>query len=114
VPGQRKKTDDKLADLVKKQEQLKAQLDALKTRKKAEDRRRETRRAFLVGSAVLARAESDPSIRDVLRTTLEAANMRDADKAVVADLLGKSVPAKAEPDATPPADSGGVEHVRQD
>lgn len=87
MAGRRKTTDDKLAELAERQEQIQAQLDALKARKKAEDRRRETRRAFLVGTAILERVVHDAPVRDMLRTLLAGAKLRDADKAVLSDLM---------------------------
>jgi hypothetical protein len=87
MAGQRKTTDERLEALRQRQGQIKAQLTALETKRKAEARRREMRRAFLVGAAALARAETDASFRDALRGALQAAVTRDADKAVIADLL---------------------------
>ena len=100
MAAQRKSTDERLEALRQREEKLRAQMAALETRKKAEDRRRETRRAFVVGAAALARAEADPAFRDALRGALQAAIMRDADKAVIADLLGLAAPspAPAEPE----------------
>ena len=45
------------------------------------------RRAFLVGAAALARAQTDATFRDALRGALQVAVTRDADKAMIADLL---------------------------
>jgi hypothetical protein len=91
MAGQRKTTEDQLEALRRKQEAIKARLGALETRKKAEDSKRETRRAFVVGKVAVARAESDPAFRDALRNALQAAGLRDGDKAVIADLLGLGV-----------------------
>ena len=98
VPGNLRKI---LTAAAESRDRLKAQLAALESRKKAEERKRETRRAFVVGAAALARAEADPAFRDALRNALQAADMRDGDKAVIADLLGLVVPspAPAEPEA---------------
>jgi len=101
---QRKATDDRLAALREKQDRLKAQLTALEARKRAEDRKREMRRAFVVGGAALAGAQADPAFRDALRKILQAEVVREGDRAVIADLLDLAppatggVPAAAEPD----------------
>ena len=92
---QRKSTDERLEALRQKQDTLKARLAALETQKKTEERRRESRRAFVVGAAALANAETDPAFREALRKVLEASVTRDGDKAVIADLLGLALPASA-------------------
>jgi hypothetical protein len=95
---QRKSTDDQLRKLREKQDAIRARLGTLEARKKAEDRKRETRRAFVVGAAALARAEKDPAFRDALRNALQVAALRDGDKAVIADLLGLEAPSPAQVD----------------
>lgn len=97
----RKSTDERLEALRQREEKLRAQMTALETRKKAEDRKRETRRAFVVGAAVLARADADPAFRDTLRGALQATVMRDTDKAMVADLLGLELPASTLAESPP-------------
>jgi hypothetical protein len=92
---QKKSTDERLEALRQKQDTLKARLAALETQKKAEERRRESRRAFVVGAAALANAETDPAFRNALRKVLEASVTREGDKAVIADLLGLSLPTSA-------------------
>jgi hypothetical protein len=92
MPGQRKTTEEQLRALREKQGAIAAKLSALETRKKAEQRKRETRRAFVVGTAALAHAEADPAFRDLLRGALQATVIRENDRAIVADLLGTSDP----------------------
>jgi hypothetical protein len=99
VATQRKSTIEQLEALRQKQEAIKARLGALETKKKAEDRKRETRRAFVVGAAALAHAEADPRFRDALRGALQAAGLRDTDKAMIADLLGLQPPVPAPSEA---------------
>ena len=99
MPVQRKTTDERLETLRQKQDRLKAQLDALESRKKAEARKRDTRRTFVVGAAALAQAEADPTFRATLRAALQAAAMREADRAIIADLLGLQPPSAAVPSA---------------
>lgn len=93
----RKSTTEQLEALRRKEAALKAKLDALQARKKAEDRKRETRRAFVVGAAALARAEDDPGFREALGKALAASVTRPADRAMIADLLGLQLPSPAPP-----------------
>jgi hypothetical protein len=95
MAAQRKSTDERMEALRQKQDELKARLAALETQKKTEERRRESRRAFVVGAAALANAETDPAFRDALRKMLEASVTREGDKAVIADLLGLTPPVSA-------------------
>jgi hypothetical protein len=92
----RKSTDERLETLRQKQERLRAELTALEARKKAEERKRQTRRAFVVGAAALAQADANPAFREALRNALQAAGIRDTDKAVIADLLGLPSPSPAQ------------------
>lgn len=93
----RKSTAEQLEALRQKEAALKAKMGSLEARKRAEDRRRDTRRAFVVGAAALAGAQSDPAFRDALRAILRVADMREGDRAVIADLLGLA--------ETPPAEA---------
>ncbi len=90
---QRKTAAQRLEDLRKKQEALKAEMAALEARAKTDDRKRDARRKIIVGGAVLAHAELNPSFRDALTEALQAAVTRDIDKAVIADLLERKIPA---------------------
>jgi hypothetical protein len=105
MAGQRKTTGERLETLRQKQERLKAQLDALASQKKAEDRRRETRRAFVVGAAALACAEADPAFKEALQKALQASVTRETDKAMIADLLGLQ-PVPRPPDQIPAPSAG--------
>ena len=107
MPAQRKTTNERLETLRQKQDRLKAQLDALESRKKAEERKRDTRRTFVVGAAALAQAEADPAFRATLRAALQAAAMREADRAIIADLLGL-----IEPPPSPPLAEPGIDESR--
>jgi hypothetical protein len=89
---QRKSAAERIETLKQKVERLQAQQAALVARQKADDRRRDARRKIVVGAAVLAHAELNPSFRDNLREALQAAVTRDIDKAVIADLLEGKAP----------------------
>lgn len=105
----RKSQTERIDTLRQKQEQIKAQLAALEARQKSEDRKRDARRKIVVGAAVLAHAEIDPSFCAALTKALHAAVTRDIDRAVIADLLeGKMISAKVRGDETAPDHSGAV------
>jgi len=52
-----KTTKDKLADLMKKEAELKAQIQAIKARESEEERKRDTRRKILIGGVVLSKVK---------------------------------------------------------
>jgi hypothetical protein len=84
---QRRSTSEQLANLRRQEEALRARLSALALRKKSEDRKRETRRAFVVGAAALSQAQSDSAFREVLSRTLAIAVTKPGDRALITDLL---------------------------
>ena len=88
----RKSTDEQMKELRERQKQLQAQLAALEARKKADARKRETRRKIVAGGAVISHAEIDPAFREMLREVLQKAVTRDIDKAVIGDLLAGPAP----------------------
>jgi hypothetical protein len=98
VPRARKSLDQKLADLAERQQQLEARRLALLASKKSADRKRDTRRKIIVGAAVLAHAELDPSFSAVLRDILSVAVQREMDRRVIADLLER--PSREDPAAS--------------
>lgn len=87
MPRARKSLDQKLADLAERQQQLEARRLALLASKKSADRKRDTRRKIIVGAAVLAHAELNPSFSTALRDILSVAVQREMDRRVIADLL---------------------------
>jgi hypothetical protein len=87
MPRARKSLDDQLAELTRRQEQIEARRLSLLAAKKAEDRRIDTRRKIIVGAAILAHAELDPTFAHRLRDVLAQAVQRPIDRAVIADLL---------------------------
>ena len=52
-----KTTKDKLAELMKKEAELKAQIQAIKARENEEERKRDTRRKILIGGVVLSKVK---------------------------------------------------------
>jgi hypothetical protein len=61
------------------------QLDA--AREAHRDRKRDARRKIITGAALLAEAEHDPAVGQVVRRVLQARVTRPIDRAVLADLL---------------------------
>lgn len=62
----------KIADLERRAAALDAELKRERARLREAERRRETRRRIIVGAAILARAEREPSAADHLRRILDA------------------------------------------
>jgi hypothetical protein len=81
------KKPDKLDALKKKQAQIKAQIAAVEAKQKAAERKRDTRRKIIVGSAVLAHATLHPAFAVALKEVLKLAVVRDSDRATIQDLL---------------------------
>ncbi len=93
MPRLRKSLDEQLAELTRKRDQLEARRLALVAAKKNTDRKLDARRKIIVGAAVLAHAELNPSFSDMLREVLDAAVQRPADRGSIADLLPATAPA---------------------
>jgi large subunit ribosomal protein L7/L12 len=76
---------------LEKLKQRKAKLDAeIAQAEKAErerQRSQETRRKILVGAAVLAEIEAEPSLKGVLQDILQRRLTQDRDRALFPDLL---------------------------
>ena len=87
---------EKLEALAKKQAQIQKQIQALKARDTAQERKDDTRRKVLLGALVLHRLENsnDPDftkrLGDWLRRELPDFLTCDGDKELFADLLGKA------------------------
>jgi len=111
VSRSRKSLDEQLAELTKRKDQLEARRLALLAVKKSSDRKLDTRRKIVVGAAVLAHAELNPSFADQLREILDPAVQRPVDRGVIEDLLPSPAEAAAiggaaeaaPPGFTPPA-----------
>jgi hypothetical protein len=79
--------DEKLAEADRKRDQIKARADAIRAKKVAEERKLDTRRKIVVGAAVMAYAELDPSFADRLQEILDVGVTRPVDRAAIPDLL---------------------------
>ena len=76
-----KTTKDKLAQLLEKESQLKAQIQALKQREAEAERKKDTRRKILIGGAVLAKVKRGEwhmnQLQDLLNSELKADRDRE-------------------------------------
>ena len=95
MPRSQKSLDEQLAEITKRKDQLEAKRLALLAVKKSADRKLDARRKIIVGAAVMAHAELNPSFADALREALDAGVQREIDRAVVADLLPQPTPTGA-------------------
>ena len=70
-----KTTKDKLAQLLEKESQLKAQIQALKQREAEAERKKDTRRKILIGGAILAKVKRGEwhmkQLQDLLNSELK-------------------------------------------
>jgi hypothetical protein len=87
MTGPRKTLQERIEEELKRQEEAKAVLNALKARAKAEERKLDTRRKIIVGAAALAQAREDREFLKVLRKVALARIVREQDIAVVRDFL---------------------------
>lgn len=83
---------DRLSRLQHRKEQLERQISAAEKQAKAAARKWDTRRKVILGGAVLAALESDPALRERVRTLLAERVTRPHDRATVADLLADPTP----------------------
>jgi hypothetical protein len=68
-------------------DQLAARRQLDDARQALRDRKHLTRRKIVAGAALLAEAQHDPAVRQVVRAALQARVTRPLDRAVIADLL---------------------------
>lgn len=101
MPRSRKTTEEKIAELEKKQAQLKARLSREKAALKTKQRKEDTRRKIVVGAIVLEHATRDARFADFLETLLNKAVQREADRTLLglpekrggATIAGRDFPA---------------------
>jgi hypothetical protein len=82
--------------LVRRKSQIEHQLAAFDAREQEAKRKRDTRRKIIVGAAVLAHAEVDPSFAVMLQSVLQRAVVRPKDRSFLALDRGMWKSAKAE------------------
>ncbi len=69
------------------EDQLAARRQLDEARQQSRDRKRDTRRKIIAGAALLAEAQTNPVVGQVVRRVLRARVTRPIDRAVIADLL---------------------------
>jgi hypothetical protein len=69
------------------EDQLAARLQLIANAERVKQRKRDARRKIITGAALLAEAEHDPAVGQVVRSVLQARVTRPIDRAVLADLL---------------------------
>ena len=87
--AKRKSVDEQLSDLDEKIDQLKNKRDGILARKRARDRKRETRRKIIVGALTLTLAGESEKFREFLRKNLDHSIKSERDRELFADLLTK-------------------------
>jgi hypothetical protein len=87
---------DKLAELLEKEAQIKAQIQALKQRESAEERKKDARKKILIGGAIIAKVKRGEWHQQQLIDLLESELKSDRDR----DLFGLK---KLKPDESVPS-----------
>lgn len=77
-----KSPEEKLAELQKRQSQLKAQIQKEQAKLRNEERKRDTRRKIIAGALALEHARRDPDWKAKLETLLAEYVERDEDRAL--------------------------------
>lgn len=95
-----KTTKDKLADLMKKEAELKAQIQAIKARESEEERKRDTRRKILIGGVVLSKVKRGEWNQEKLQALLNNELKADRDRELFGLPLLAANEAKQDPGAT--------------
>ena len=97
-----KPTSEKLAELLKQEAQLKARIQLLKNRESVAERKRDTRRKILIGSAILARVKRGAWHEKQLMDMLDVELVEDRDRSLF-ELPLKTPGLTAAPAAPPPS-----------
>lgn len=77
-----------LEALRQKKAALERKIALINAKEKRRERAEDTRRKIIVGAAVLAHAQHDPAFAQALRSALAKGVTREADKALLGDLIG--------------------------
>jgi hypothetical protein len=88
---------DRIAALKAKKDKLAERLNALESKAKTVDRKRETRRKIVIGGAVLVAMEKDQGFALQIRALLSQHVGRAIDREAIADLLTPPAPAPVVP-----------------
>jgi hypothetical protein len=83
-----KLTPDRIAELKAKKDKLGARIAKLEASAKAENRKRDQRRAMILGTVALASIDKSPGLVSILRPALQAyVEAHPKDRDIIADLL---------------------------
>ena len=93
----RKTLHHRIAELLKRNEQSRAELADLRSRAKEADRRFEVRRKIVIGAAVQAHARVNSAFREELRKAILAAVTRPHDRAILPEFFPEGAPAPPPP-----------------
>jgi hypothetical protein len=105
MTGPRKTLDERIAEELKRQEQSRAALAALKARARILDRKADTRRKVILGAVVDGRAKVDSGFHETVAKAVQAAVIRPADIALLRDFFPE--PSLAPPPPARPLKSPG-------
>ena len=94
---ERRTIHQRIAELLERHEQSRAELADLKARAKEQDRKFETRRKIILGAAVQAHAKLNGAFREELRKAVLAAVTRPHDRAVLPEFFPDRPTANAPP-----------------
>lgn len=76
----RKTPEEQIADLEKREAQIKARIQQVKAKERAEKRKRETRQKVIIGGMVKAHCERDPAFKAEIDRLLNEHVTRDYDR----------------------------------
>jgi len=99
---ERKTLHQRIAELLKRHEQSKAELADLKARAKDLDRKLDVRRKIIMGAAVQAHAKLNSAFREELRKAILAGVTRQRDREILPEFFPEAAPAPP-PSPPPPA-----------
>jgi len=85
----RKTTAQLIAEEERKSGELKARLEELKARQRAEERKKENHRKIIVGAAVLAHIKIDPRFRKAVQDALDKAVTDPKHREAIRDVLSE-------------------------
>jgi len=102
---ERKALHQRIAELLKRHDEAKAELSQLRARAKEADRKFDVRRKIVVGAAVMAPANLHSAYRQDLAKVLQVAVTRQRDREILPEYFPEAAPPPAPP-ARPPKPPG--------
>jgi len=102
---ERKTLHQRIAELLKRHEEAKAELSQLKARAKEADRKFDVRRKIVMGAAVQAHAKVNSAFREELRKAILAGVTRQRDREILPEFFPEAAPPPAPLPSPPPPHS---------